>query len=95
MDIEYTTAGLVNTKQPGEREWYFEERAAVRSTTRIVHTDAGVIGFNLLGRRWDHTVLMGFIDAQRSLAYVLDHLHEAAFDTELVPKLSFPHEGSC
>lgn len=93
MDIEYTTVGFVNMNQPGEREWFFEERGAVRSTTRIVHTDAGVIGFNLLGRRWDHSVLMEFIDAGRSLAYVLDHLHEAAFDTELVPPLVLPREA--
>jgi NADPH-dependent 2,4-dienoyl-CoA reductase/sulfur reductase-like enzyme len=90
MDIEYTTAGLVNMGQPGEREWFFEERGDVRSTTRVVYTDAGVIGFNMLGRRWDHSVLTGFIDAGRSLTYTLSHLHEAAFDTELVPPLRLP-----
>ncbi|MCA9575868.1 MAG: FAD-dependent oxidoreductase [Sandaracinaceae bacterium] len=92
MDIEYTTVGLVNMQQPGEREWFFEERSDVRSTTRIVYTDAGVIGFNMLGRRWDHSVLAGFIDQGRSLTYALEHLHEAAFDTELVPPLVLPKE---
>ena len=75
MDIEYTTVGFVNMNQPGEREWFFEEREAVRSTTRIVYTDTGVIGCNLLGRRCDHSV------------------HEAAFDTELVPPLVLPREA--
>ncbi len=94
MDIEYTTAGLVNMSQEGEREWYFEERGEVRSTTRIVHTEAGVIGFNLLGRRWDHSVLTAWIDQGRSLEFVLDHLHEASFDTEFVSPLVFPKAGS-
>jgi NADPH-dependent 2,4-dienoyl-CoA reductase/sulfur reductase-like enzyme len=95
MDFEYTTVGFVNVNIEGEKNWYFEEKGAVRSTTRItIAPDAQgkerVVGFNLLGRRWDHEVLIGWIAERRSLAYVLDRLRDASFDTELVPRLSIP-----
>ncbi len=90
MDIEYTTAGLVNQGLEGEQSWFFEEQGEVRSTTRIVTQDDRVVGFNLLGRRWDHTVLAGWIEEGRALPWVLRNLNEAAFDTELVPPLRVP-----
>jgi NADPH-dependent 2,4-dienoyl-CoA reductase/sulfur reductase-like enzyme len=87
MDIEYTTAGLVNWKLDGEKSWFFEEHGKVRSTTRVVVQQDRVVGFNMLGRRWDHSVLIRWIQEQRSLDWVLAHLNDAAFDTELVPPL--------
>ncbi len=90
MDIEYTTAGLVNMRVEGEENWYFEETGRVRSTTRIVHKDGRVIGFNFLGRRWDHEVCIRWIDERRPLGWVLAHLNEARFDTEFVPALKLP-----
>jgi NADPH-dependent 2,4-dienoyl-CoA reductase/sulfur reductase-like enzyme len=95
MDLEYTTAGRVNLDQPDERNWTFVERGAVKSSTRIVTSGDQVIGFNLLGRRWDHSVLIRWIDEGRALEHVVAHLGEAAFDTELVPKLIIPpgHDG--
>ncbi len=93
MDVEYTTAGLVSVGVPDERNWFYEERGAVRSTTRIVLSGERVVGFNLLGRRWDHEVLVRWIEEHRSLDYVLAHLTEASFDTELVPPLEVPARG--
>ena len=96
MDIEYTTAGLVGAGLRQESNWFFEEKGRVRSTTRIVSQDGRVVGFNMLGRRWDHAVLMRWIEERRSLSWVLPRLHHAAFDTELVPPLQVPavlHEG--
>ncbi|NJK89510.1 MAG: FAD-dependent oxidoreductase [Myxococcales bacterium] len=90
MDIEFTTAGLVNMKVEGEQNWYYEETGAVRSTTRVVVQEDRVIGFNLLGRRWDHSVLNRWIMERRTLAWVLEHLQEASFDTEFVPPLRIP-----
>jgi hypothetical protein len=101
MDIEYTTVGLVNMNVEGagekaaapEQNWYFEERGAVRSTSRIVTCDGRVVGFNFLGRRWDHSVLIRWIEEHRSLEYVLGHLDEARFDTEFVPPLVIPRSA--
>ncbi len=90
MDIEYTTAGLVNFNVIDEKNWYFEERGRVRSTNRITLSGDRVVGFNFLGRRWDHTVLIRWIEEHRDLDYVLEHLQEAAFDTEFVPPLHIP-----
>jgi NADPH-dependent 2,4-dienoyl-CoA reductase/sulfur reductase-like enzyme len=83
MDIEYTTAGVLE----GE-SWSFEERGPVKSRTRIAHVEGRVIGFNMLGRRWDHSVLIEWIEQRRSLEWVKRHLNEARFDTELVPPMS-------
>jgi len=90
MDIEYTTVGFVNMRMEGERNWFFEERGQVRSTSRIVLIGDRVIGFNMLGRRWDHKVLLRWIEEKRSLPWVLAHLTEASFDTEFTPKLRIP-----
>ncbi len=90
MDIEYTTAGLVNWKLDGEENWFFEEKGRVCSTTRVVTQNGGVVGFNMLGRRWDHSVLIQWIEERRTLDWVLSHLSDAAFDTELVPALRVP-----
>ncbi len=87
MDLEYTTVGLVNMNIEGEQNWYFEERGRVSSTTRITVAEGRVIGFNFLGRRWEHTVLTRWIEERRALPWVLEHLGQACFDTELTPPL--------
>ena len=92
MDVEYTTVGLVN--QPGDRNWSWEERGRVRSRVRIVHDDAHtVLGMNLFGRRWDDAILRRWIEEKRALRWVVDHLPEASFDTEMVPPLRIPREA--
>src|SRR5712691_8973879 len=45
-----------------------------------------VVGFNMLGGRWNHEVLLDWIDSRRSLSFVLDRLAEAQFDEELSPR---------
>lgn len=93
MDIEYTTVGLVNWNVEREQNWFFEEKGRVQSTTRIVIQDDRIIGFNGLGRRWDHSTLIRWMKERRSLDWVLSHLDEARFDTELVPRLRIPKKG--
>jgi hypothetical protein len=90
MDVEYTTAGLVNFNLPGETDWFHEEQGEVRSTTRLVLQDNQVVGFNMLGRRWNHEVLVRWIEERRARDYVLDHLHEALYDAEFTPPLEIP-----
>jgi len=85
FDIEYTTAGLVNFRLDGEQRW-FQREPGTPNTVRIVYMpDNTVIGFNMLGRRWDHRVLVRWIEQKKKLTWVLDHLNEALFDEEFMP----------
>ena len=85
FDIEYTTTGLVNFNVEGEQTWYQQE-PGTPYTTRIVYLpDSTVIGFNGLGRRWDHRVWMQWIEERRTLSWVLDNIREALFDEEFTP----------
>jgi hypothetical protein len=45
-----------------------------------------VVGFNMVGGRWNHEVLLGWIQDRRPLAFVLGRLGEAQFDEELSPR---------
>lgn len=90
FDIEYTTAGLVNFNLPGEVNWYRED-ARHMFTERITYLpDHTVAGFNMLGRRWDHRVLVRWIDQKRPIDWVLPRLHEALFDEEFMPAFARP-----
>ncbi len=95
FDLEYTTAGWVpallnwdNTPlDPGPevRSWF--QRAPGRfESQRIVVKGERVVGFNMLGSRWDHQTLVQWIGERRSLDWVLKHLAEAQFDEELTPR---------
>jgi len=82
FEIEYTTVGEVARLPPDTRAHYL--RAPDReASVRIVHRDNRVIGFNLLGSRWDHERLQRFIEERRDLDWTLAHLKEAQFDVEL------------
>ena len=95
FDLEWTTAGWVpallnfdNTPidpGPDVRTW-FQRVPGKLVSQKIVCKGDRVVGFNMLGSRWDHEPLLRFIHERRSLAWVLDHLHEAQFDEELMPR---------
>jgi NADPH-dependent 2,4-dienoyl-CoA reductase/sulfur reductase-like enzyme len=91
FDIEYTTAGWVpvilnwdNTPiDPGpEVKCWFQRTPGRCESQRIVCRGDRVVGFNMLGSRWNHEPLLRWIHERRSLGYVLEHLHEAQFDEE-------------
>lgn len=79
FEIEYTTVGQFRV--PGSAE--FHGRVSGRDVSiRIAEYSGAVIGFNMLGSRWDHTCFERWIAERRSLDYAMDHLHEAQFDVE-------------
>jgi hypothetical protein len=94
FDVEYTTAGWVpvllnwdNTPLdpgPGVRTW-FQRVPGQTISQRIVCKGERVVGFNLLGSRWDHELLLAWISERRELPWVLEHLEEARFDEEFSP----------
>jgi NADPH-dependent 2,4-dienoyl-CoA reductase/sulfur reductase-like enzyme len=58
-----------------------DERGRIHSA----RANERVVGFNMLGGRWNHEVLLDWIDSRRTLGFVLEHLAEAQFDEELSP----------
>jgi NADPH-dependent 2,4-dienoyl-CoA reductase/sulfur reductase-like enzyme len=91
FDIEWTTAGWVpvlldwdNTPidpGPGVGSWF--QRVPGRfESQRIILKDERVVGFNMLGSRWNHEPMLEWIHERRGLDYVLRHLPQAQFDEE-------------
>lgn len=93
FDVEYTTVGRVGAALPAEHTLFFEERGKLRSTVRLVASEGRLVGANLLGRRWDHSVLVDWIREGRALDWVIAHLSEASFDTEFVPPIDAPRNA--
>jgi NADPH-dependent 2,4-dienoyl-CoA reductase/sulfur reductase-like enzyme len=95
FDLEWTTAGWVpvclnwdNTPLdpgPDVRCW-FQRVPGQFVSQRIVLKGDRVVGFNMLGSRWDHEPMLEWIHERRGLEYVLEHLHEAQFDEEFMPR---------
>ena len=81
FDIEYQTYGLVNMNIENEKNLYWEHQDGHKSI-RIVYTDEGVIGFNLMGIRYRQGVCVKWIEEKRTIQYVLENLGEANFDPE-------------
>jgi NADPH-dependent 2,4-dienoyl-CoA reductase/sulfur reductase-like enzyme len=95
FDLEWTTAGLVPAEISPENEplplpagvhSWFQRVPGRLESQRVVVRDGGVVGFNMLGSRWDHGTLLRFVEERRPLEWVLRHLHEAQFDEELQPR---------
>lgn len=91
FDIEWTTAGYVpaNVGPDGSpsdsasrlRSW-FQRVPGKELSQKIVCKDDRVVGFNMLGGRWNHEPLLEWIHERRGLDFVLKHLPEAQFDEE-------------
>ncbi len=82
MDLEYTTVGDVIVVPEGTQS-LFRKHPEKPITQRIVFRDDGtVIGFNMVGSRWDHTILERWIRERRHWKWVNAHLDDAQFDVE-------------
>ncbi len=86
FDVEYTTAGFIPPEvnrggRPGWSQWY-QQVPGKAATQRILVKEGRVVGFNMLGGRWDHSIFLRWIQERRSLEEVLEHMEEACFDEE-------------
>jgi NAD(P)H-nitrite reductase large subunit len=103
FDLEWTTAGYVpvllnwdNTALdpgPDYKSWYQRVPGRFVSQRVVVRGDR-VVGFNMLGSRWNHEPMLEWIHERRGLAYVLDHLHEAQFDEEFSERFAIRPEAT-
>jgi NAD(P)H-nitrite reductase large subunit len=83
--LEYQTYGAV---PPQSQSIFFSDPARNRSI-RVAYADDSdkhVLGFVLMGVRYRQEVCQKWIREQKSISYVLDHLHEANFDPEFSKK---------
>ncbi len=93
FDIEYTTVGELS--RPGaEVKSLYRRSESGEVSQRIVHLEGQVIGFNMLGSRWDHELLTRWIEEQRELSWVRAHLSDAQLDVELGRVDSGAHAGA-
>lgn len=81
FEIEYTTVGSVMQMPPGTETLYLRVPGR-EASVRIVYASDRVVGFNMLGSRWNHNVLERWIQERRSPEYCLSRLKEAQFDVE-------------
>jgi NADPH-dependent 2,4-dienoyl-CoA reductase/sulfur reductase-like enzyme len=81
LDVEFTTVGQVMDVPAGTPSIY-RHLPGTPVSQRVVHDGKRVLGFNMLGSRWDHAVLSRWVEEERSPEYCLQHLNEAQFDVE-------------
>ena len=84
LDIEYQTYGFVNNVPlPGEETFYWEH-ALHKQSLRIVYaaTTRSVVGINVFGIRLRHRECERWIQEQRTIENVLEHLSAVVFDPE-------------
>lgn len=78
FEVEYTTVGEL----PEGASSVYRRHPTREISQRVAHRDGRVLGFSMLGSRWDHAVLSRWISEERPLRQVLDRLAEAQFDVE-------------
>ena len=81
FEIEYTTAGMA-IDVPAGAQSFFCRIPGKEASIRVIANDGAVMGFNMLGARWNHTFFERWIAERRTMDYVLEHLAEAQFDVE-------------
>ena len=81
FELEYTTVGQAVNLPEGAVA--FSHRVpGQRANVRIVERNNAVIGFNMLGARWNHRQFEAWIRERRRLDEVIANLHLAQFDVE-------------
>lgn len=81
FEIEFTTVGAV-MNAPEDSHHLYHRLPGKHASVRIVSREGAVIGFNMLGSRWNHNVLERWIHERRSLKHVVANLRLAQFDVE-------------
>lgn len=82
FEIEYTTVGQVLNLPTGTPSLYRKHRSRNASQRIVYGSDGVVLGFNMLGSRWNHNVLERWINERRTVSFVREHLKDAQFDVE-------------
>ena len=81
FEVEYTTVGSVMDAPEGAPTLY-RKLPGKNVSQRIVHDGERVLGFNMLGSRWNHEILERWIAERRSADWVEKNLRTAQYDVE-------------
>lgn len=81
FEVEYTTVGEVMGAPDGSPTVY-RKLPGKYVSQRIVHDGEAVIGFNMLGSRWNHEILERWIHERRNADWVEKNLKAAQYDVE-------------
>ncbi|MCT4580540.1 MAG: NAD(P)/FAD-dependent oxidoreductase [Flavobacteriales bacterium] len=84
MDIEYQTYGWVFPKPKENEQHFYWEHGEGKKSVRLNydHQTRRFIGINTFGIRMRHQAFDKWLNEQRSVEYVLEHLADANFDPE-------------
>lgn len=82
FEVEYTTVGQVLNLPTGTMSHYRKHPTKPISQRIVYSAEGRVLGFNMLGSRWNHNILERWIHEGRSVEFVKNHLGEAQFDVE-------------
>ncbi|TNE52199.1 MAG: NAD(P)/FAD-dependent oxidoreductase [Deltaproteobacteria bacterium] len=82
FEIEYTTVGEVETLPEGTPTLYRKMPGQPISQRVTFNDRQEVLGFNMLGSRWNHELLEDWVNEGRTLDYVKQNLHQAQYDVE-------------
>ncbi len=74
--LEWTCAG--ETKGPGR----FRKLPGREASVRVVEREGIAVGFSMLGTRWNHRVLVKWLEERRRVDEVMGRLSEAQYDVE-------------
>ncbi len=81
FDLEYQTYGRVHQPTEGEHHLFWRAKSG-QHALRLVYSDDGVIGVNLMGIRHRHRVWEKWLQEKREPLDVLANLKQANFDPE-------------
>lgn len=74
--LEWTCAG--ETKGPGR----FRKLPGREGSVRVIERDGVAVGFSMLGSRWNHRMLVKWVEERRRVDEVMGRLSEAQYDVE-------------
>ena len=88
FDLEYQTYGTVGSELgEGEAQVYWEHADRKKAVKMVYDKGSRLFkGINCIGIRMRHEKFDQWLRAEKSIDFVLEHLHEANFDPEFFPR---------
>ncbi|MEZ5003111.1 MAG: FAD-dependent oxidoreductase [Chitinophagales bacterium] len=91
LDIEYQTYGTVPSKKDDSQSDFYWEHSSHEKSIRLVYDQESkrFLGANLFGIRYRHHLFNQFLEEERDIKYVIEHLPAANFDPEFYDQYEY------